>query len=148
MSRVDACPEHGEKTRRRDLRYCFSLKHHGGSRKDAQWADDLSHEEEFAIFDEADFREISDDAGNLYGLRRDEESNLLDLGTRGEQIAKFWENGLDQPWHGFPLFPLLGTDVKQNQRNTPAPRSALLKMEQAGLIQAIERKRLQKGYRG
>ncbi len=144
MSGVDACPEHNQRTRSvRQLRYCFAIKHHGFDGNAAQWVPDLSREDEFSIFDEADWLEITDEDGNLYGLRRDEGLEMLDLGTRGEQIAKFWENG-DQPWHGFPSWPL-AEDAPENRRRLPAPREALLKMEQAGLLLPEQRKRLFKG---
>jgi hypothetical protein len=146
-SGVDACPEHHERTRsERQLRYCFYIKHHGGTPKAAQWADDLSRNDEFAIFDEADLHQISDDGSNLYGLRRGVELSLLDLGTRGEQIAKFWEVQTDQPWHGFPLWHLKGRGP-DNRKTKLISKDVLKKMEQAGLISSTECKRLGRGDR-
>lgn len=146
MSRVDDCPEHGERTQRRDLPYCFSSKHHGGRQDDAQWVNDLSHDAEFAIFDEADLHDISDERGNLYGNRRDAEGNLLDLGELGEQIAKFWKNHPNQAWHGFPLWHLKGRGPG-NREQEPVSKKVLEKMEKSNLLQPVQRKRLQKGDR-
>lgn len=140
------CP-HPDPTRRRGLRYCFSQKHHGrGGPDDARWVDDLSEAHEFAIFDEADWFDLSDERGNLYGLRRDPDGAILELGTRGEQVAKFWSTHKGHPWHGFPLWPLT-VGGPENRRKQPAPREALIRMEQAGILRPSQRKRLQKGAR-
>lgn len=145
MSGVDACPEHDQRTRsERHLRYCFSIKHHGGQKNAAQWVPDLSHEDEFAIFDDADFHELADDDGNLYGLRRDAELNLLPLGTFDEQITKFWWIDANTPWHGSPLWHLKGLGPG-NRKTDPIPKEALEKMQMAGFIQAEHSRRLRKG---
>ncbi len=144
----DPCPEHAARTRRRSLRYCFYIAHHGrGAADDSQWAVDLSEAEEFAIFDEADRHDFSDPNGNLYGLRRDEESNLLDLGTEGEQIAKFWDPGKNQPTHGFPLWPCSETGP-ENRKKQLAPKVALKKMLDARLLSRRQHDRLLKGKYG
>jgi hypothetical protein len=141
----DPCPEHHDRTRRRSLRYCFYIAHHGrGVSDDSQWAEELSEVEEFAIFDEADWLDLSDATGNLYGLRRSPDGTILDLGTRGEQISKFWETHEATPWHGFPLWPL-AVDGPENRRRQPAPKAALEKMERIGLLLPKQRRRLQKG---
>jgi len=143
----DPCPEHDERTRRRDLRYCFSAAHHGrGATDDAQWIEDLDERGEFAIFALAVWHDFSDPNGNLYGLRRGDGDAILALGTRGEQVAKFWEAHEGQPWHGFPLWPL-ATSGPVNRRKHPAPKAALKKMEAAGVLRPTQRKRLQKGDR-
>jgi hypothetical protein len=144
MSGVDACPEHTERTRRRTLRYCFSFKHHGGSRDAAQWVADLGHDDEFAIFDEADWHDISDDKGNLYGVRRDAALNLEEIGTFGEQIAKFWEADLNVPWHGFPLWHLKGPGPGGRVTEFVS-KDVLDRMVQAGLISLRQYNRLKKG---
>ena len=105
-SGYDPCPEHSTPTRR-GKRYCFYDKHHRrGVTEPAQWDPDLGRDEEFGIFDEADWEEIQDEDRNLYGLRRSPEGRLLSLGAGGEQIAKFWNPSEGTPWHGFPLLPL------------------------------------------
>jgi hypothetical protein len=91
---------HDQPTRSdRRLRYCFTPKHHGaGSKSDSQWLPepDLPRHEEFAVFDMADFHQLADPDGNLYGLRIrqvDERREILELGTRHEYIARFWAQG-------------------------------------------------------
>lgn len=146
-SGVDPCPEHPKPTATRLLRYCFSAAHHGhGILDDSQWAGDLGRLEEFNIFALADRDDLSDFKGNLYGLRLGDAGAILQLGTRGEQVAKFWEAHQGQSWHGYPLWPL-GTSGPENRRKHPAPRDALRKMEAVGLLTAAQRRRLQKGDR-
>ena len=70
-------------TRRHGYRYFLYDKHHGrGGPEASQWADDITEEEEFQVFDEGDWLELSDQNGNLYGLR-----------LRGVPSARFscWE---------------------------------------------------------
>jgi hypothetical protein len=64
-------PEHPIPTKRGGYRYLFLAKHHGaGSKSDARWLPELSRDEEFAVFDDADFHDISDEQENLYGVLR------------------------------------------------------------------------------
>lgn len=141
----DPCPEHHERTRRSSYRYCFYIAHHGrGVADDSQWAEDLNEAEEFAIFDEADWHELSDSKGHLYGLRRSLEGMILDLGTHGEQIAKFWNPEKNQPTHGFPLWPLPESG-SENRKKQSAPMDALKIMLRRGLLLMAQYNRLRKG---
>jgi hypothetical protein len=121
-------PIHPVPTRRSRFRYQFYVKHHRGDRTAAQWS--LSQEVEFGVFDRADFHDISDKRGNLYGIGRNAEGEVLELGMLREQIAKFpyvrpdeiplAEDSIEattaveespydpayKPWHGYPLWPL------------------------------------------
>jgi hypothetical protein len=78
-------------------RYYFHPKHHGrGPADDARWLPlpEMSREEEFAVFVMADVHELSDNKGNLYGLRIRGSipgHQILFLGTRREQVARFWK---------------------------------------------------------
>ena len=135
-------------TNRSQLRYCFYRAHHGrGTRDDSQWIEDLSEAEEFSVFDLADRHDIVDPKGHLYGVRVGPDPlTILDLGTEGEQIAKFWKTPEGQPWHGFPLWPL-GNDEPPNRKKTVAPKAALQRLEQVDLLLPDQRRRLQKGDR-
>lgn len=56
-------------TQRSSFRYFFYDKHHGRGRPEAaQWSPNLSDDEEFAIFDQADLLDLSDEHENLYGI--------------------------------------------------------------------------------
>ena len=74
-----------------------------GAPTDSQWIEDLSEAEEFSIFDLADQHDLSDPRGNLYGIRRGTDSHtVIDLGTEGEQVAKFLENSRGSTLAWFP----------------------------------------------
>src|SRR5438552_3288422 len=91
-------------TRRNGHRYFFYDKHHGrGGPEAAQWALDLSEDHEFGIFDQADDLDLSDERGNLYGIRLgpEPERRVLALGTLRQQIAKFPASQGRPHWHGF-----------------------------------------------
>jgi hypothetical protein len=144
-------PIHPEPTRS-GKRYRFYWKHHGMVKGAAQWLEDISREEEFGIFAEADDQEIADEKQNLYGIRR-RNAVVLELGTRGEKVAKFPATRGDAPWHGFPVYPLTRPDPydrgeeshgRQGEENRP-PKLIFTKMVTAGLIDARARTRLEKG---
>jgi hypothetical protein len=135
---------HPVPTGRNGFHYFFYDKHHGrGGPEAARWALDLSENEEFGIFDQADDLELSDDRGSLYGIRLGPEGQVIALGTLRQQIAKFTDSG--PHWHGFPLGPL---DRNLNPPHPPEralPKDALQKMVDARLLTREERKRLLKG---
>ena len=127
--------EHPVSTRRRQLRYQFTPKHHGQDVTAAQWVLELT--DEFAVFDAADWHDLSDDGGNLFGLIHDGTQWVM-LGTREEQVAKFPAAPTGAPWHGYPVWPLAG------QADRP-PKAVLTRMRDTGVITEIARKRLMAG---
>lgn len=136
---------HPQPTRRSQYRYVFTAKHHGGGPPDAaRWF--LNPLEEFSVFDDADFFEIADDAGRLYGILRDGADGLRYLGTWNQQLAEFPLANEGQPWHGYPLWPLkdFGPENRRGEKHRPA-KQVFVVMERAGLITRRERKRLLKG---
>ena len=89
----------------RHYRYQFAAKHHGGGKADdARWVDDVSRDEEFSVFDEADFRDILDDDGRLYGVLRGADGKLRYLGTWKQKIAEFPRANEGIAWHGYPIW--------------------------------------------
>jgi hypothetical protein len=137
---------HGTRTGRNDYGYRFTTKHHGGDRTAAPWLPSLSLDEEFAIFNEADEHGLADEDGNLYGLRHDNEGDVLYLGTWNQQVAEFPHAREGEAWHGYPHYPLieLGPANRRGQRGRPA-RVVFALMVQAGLISERQRRRLLKG---
>lgn len=127
-------------------RYQFYWAHHGrGTKDDSQWLSVITHREEFLIFAESDQHEIADGNGNLFGTRR-QGATVLELGTRGERIAKFWCANEGSPWHRFPLYPLK-RDVPENRKEYECrpPKNVFVKMQEAGLIDETTRVRLFRG---
>ncbi len=132
-------PIHPVPTRRSGYRYLFYDKHHGRGGPDAaQWLPTLSHDEEFLVFDIADFHDLSDERGCLYGVQFRTHGVIPRLGTGGEQIAEYPRARANEPWHGYPVWPVSG------QQNRP-PRIVFLALENANLLTTRERKRLEKG---
>ena len=139
-------PLHPQRSERSRHQYFFYDKHHkAGYSEDAQWLPELTHDEEFAVFDLADFHELSNEKGDLYGLRLNPERRVMSLGTREEQVAEFPVAQGDHPWRGYPAWPIMRLDRDRSVRKYPAPREALEKMKQAGLINENQRKRLLRG---
>jgi hypothetical protein len=95
-------PEHPSQTRRRRLRYFFYTKHHKSSPSpDAQWC--VSQEDEFTVFDEADFHDLSNAKGDLFGVLKRANGSFEVIGTREEQLAEFPVTPPNQAWHNYPL---------------------------------------------
>jgi hypothetical protein len=139
---------HPELTRRSQYSYMFTAKHHGGGslHVDACWSPQVSRDEEFSVFDGADFHEITGADGSLYGVLRANEEGLRFLGTWNQQLAEFPFAREGVAWHGYPLYPLkdLGPENRRGEKLRP-PREVFQLMERAGLITKRERKRLFKG---
>jgi hypothetical protein len=141
-------PIHPAPTRRSGYRYLFYDKHHGRGAPDAaRWSPDVDMDEEFAVFDAADFHDLADERGWLYGVReRDEAGEIPDLGTRGQQVAEFPSARPNEPWHGYPLWPLAeaGPQNRKGEKLRPS-KDVFMKMEAVGVLTLRERRRLYKG---
>ena len=138
-------PVHPDHTFRSRLCYFFARKHHRPSvTASAQW--DLPQPSEFAVFDDADRRNICCRNRHLYGALV-VDGRLRPLGTGGETVAKFQHTDPPTPWHGFPMWPLARTG-EDGVRSYPAPSEALRKMREAGLITEMQRRRLNGGKSG
>jgi hypothetical protein len=137
---------HPNLTRRSNYRYQFTPKHHGGDPAAAQWLPSLSLDAEFAVFDQADEFDLSDQDGTLYGVLREQEGELGYLGTWNQQVAEFPLAREGEAWHGYPLYPLieLGPENRRGQRGRPA-KEVFDQMVQAGIITHSQRRRLLKG---
>jgi hypothetical protein len=87
-------------------RYKFVDKHHHPPKGDhACWLRSISPVEEFTLFNEADRLGLSDEDGNLYNVRK-EDQEYLEVGTRHELVAIFWNPHSVSEWHGHPLWPI------------------------------------------
>ena len=142
----DSGPLHPVPTRRSGYRYFFYDKHHGRDARAAQWLPDLSHDEEFAIFDTAVEQELSDERSWLYGVRPGPGRTVRDLGTWGQQVAVFPFARPNEPWHGYPLGPLkeAGPPNRKGEKYWPS-KAVFLRMEAVGLLTKRDKRRLLKG---
>ncbi len=83
---------HPRPTERNGYRYFFYDKHHGrGGPEAAAWAHDVTEDDEFGVFNQADLLDLSDEHGNFYGiwLQTEPQREIRFLGTLRQQIAKF-----------------------------------------------------------
>lgn len=141
-------PVHPDRTRRSGYAYQFYDKHHGRGAPDAaRWLPEIGHNEEFRIFDVADWNEIHDEDGRLYGVRtRTQDGDLPDLGTWGQQIAEFPVARENEAWHGYPLWPLLQGSPQNRKGEKSRPSKVVFsRMIEVGMLTTRERKRFLKG---
>jgi hypothetical protein len=136
--------EYADVTQRSNYRYCFTPKHHGGgSSDDATWI--LSADAEFAVFDLADLLEVCDDDEWYYGVSL-ANGELLDIGTWAQQIAEFPKASEGSPWHGYPIWTVNDHAPPNRSTQKMRPSKAIFqRLEQVGLINKQQRKRLWKG---
>lgn len=128
-------------------RYQFTPKHHGADPGAACWLLELTFDEEFVVFNNADRLSVCDDDGNYYGVSRSGEGELRCLGTWNQQLAKFPVARDGENWHGYPLLPLgeMGPENRRGEKSRPA-KVVFERLRQGGLITQRERKRLMRGH--
>jgi hypothetical protein len=132
---------HPQRTQRSAFQYFFYDKHHGKDPLASQWLAEIKQDEEFAVFDLADLHGLSDDKGNLFGLRLGPASAILELGTDSQQVAEFPASQPQQAWHGYPMWPL----KSRGRPRLASPKQGLLKMVAAQLLTRPQYQRLIKG---
>lgn len=135
---------HPQRTRRSGLQYVFTPKHHGEPGQ-SRWVTELTFDEEFAIFDNADAINLADTEGKLYGYERRDDS-LRKIGTQNQQIALFPVPSQGNPWHGYPLYPLIdANNPNRGGENCRPPLMIFDRMVALGHITKAQAKRLKKG---
>jgi len=150
LSRVSTVANHAHSTahtsvtRRRNLSYQFTSKHHGGKKGQARWLPALTDAEEFSVFDQADFLEISNSKGDLFGILRDEDGELRIIGCWLEQLAKFPFTRKGTPWHGYPCW-LLSREAPKNRKKGAPTKKIFQKLKDKGVITEQQRKRFANG---
>jgi hypothetical protein len=135
------------RTQRSGFRYFFYDKHHGrGGENVSQWRPEITDEEEFQIFDDADRLELADETGNLYGVLSDDNGQIRVIGTLQQQVAKFPVQRATDPWHGYPFYPVSADrHVRQPPPNRHMPREVLRRMLDVEALTRRQYKRLRKG---
>jgi hypothetical protein len=139
---------HTELSQRSGHSYFFYDEHHGrGGPEAARWAPNVSDDGEFGIFDQADFHQLSDQRGNLYGISVGPGAvgEVRYLGALKQQVAKFPIAREGTPWHGYPLAPLENSLDFPRPPERALPNEALLRMVEVELLDNRQRKRLLKG---
>ena len=97
----------------------------------------------------ADAHRLSDDKGNLYGLRIRESTQgreVLELGVWHEMIARFWFEAPQAHWHGHPLWRVsdVGPENRRRQKYCP-PNIVFDRMVEANIVTAVQATRLKTG---
>ena len=131
----------GARTERRNLAYRLVAKHHqaGSNSQNAQWAKELTDDEEFAVFNFADTNELEQVlGGDMVGLSPMQVRRIAVIGSKGEQIAYFPQSQFPNPWHGFPI------DLRDHRKLTVAD-FVLSKLVVLNLITPVQAGRLRKG---
>jgi len=137
---------HKVPTQKRELRYLFTDKHHGGgTSEDACWT--ITRAEEFSVFDAAFLMDIFDEDGRLYGVLPDGNSSLRELGTWQQQVAEFPVASQNAFWHGYPILWAANELAPSNRASQKCRPSKVVfaLMEARGLITGGQKRRLMKG---
>jgi len=127
-------------------RYKFVDKHHYPPKGDhACWLQSITRDEEFALFSEAERLNLSDEDANLYNIRKVGE-NYLEIGTRHELIAIFWNPHSASEWHGHPIWPIKTKHSlnRKNQDYRPS-KSVMNRMIQESLLSERDSDRILNG---
>jgi hypothetical protein len=147
MPRLATVVVHPTVTGRSGYHYQFTPKHHGGDRNASMWLPDISLDTEFSIFNDADLQQIADSRGWLYGVLRDGNGDLQNIGMWDEQVAEFQPApSPSDPWHGYPQWALdeAGPPNRRKQYCCPE-RNVFDRMATIGMITRLQRKRLLTG---
>ena len=84
----------------------FTAKHHHPPKGDHScWAEGISRDIEFALFEHAEGPPFDDESGNLFNVYP-VNGEYIELGTRHEQLAIFWKPRGNTEWHGHPRWPV------------------------------------------
>jgi hypothetical protein len=126
--------------------YKFIDKHHYPPKEDhACWLNSISRETEFLLFQDAETGDYSDDRGNLYNVHKDGEE-YIEIGTRYELLAIFWNPHSAAEWHGHPRWPIKTREAFNRKNESYRPSKAVMqKMVEAGRISQRDGDRILRG---
>jgi len=126
--------------------YKFTDKHHNCSKSEhACWLPTITRDSEFSLFQGAETGDYSDDRGHLYNVHRDGEE-YIEIGTRHELLAIFWNPHSAAEWHGHPRWPIKTREAfnRKNQGYEP-PKAVMQKMVDKGRISQRDADRILRG---
>ncbi len=126
--------------------YKFTDKHHNCSKGEhACWLRCITRDIEFSLFQDAETGDYSDDRGHLYNVHKNGEE-YIEIGTRHELLAIFWNPHSAAEWHGHPRWPVKVREAfnRSNQEYAP-PKSVMRKMVEDGRISERDADRILRG---
>jgi hypothetical protein len=126
--------------------YIFTDKHHHCRTSDhGCWLKEISREIEFSLFQDAETGDYSDERGNLFNVHKDGEE-FIEIGTKHELLATFWNPRSAAEWHGHPCWPIKTREPlnRSNQDYRPS-KAVMLKMVEKGRMAQHEADRILRG---
>jgi hypothetical protein len=126
--------------------YKFTDKHHNYSKSDhACWLPSIGRDTEFSLFQDAETGDYSDDRENLYNVHKYGEE-YIEIGTRHELLAIFWNPHSVTEWHGHPRWPVKVREAfnRSNQKYGP-PKLVMRKVVERGRISERDADRILRG---
>jgi hypothetical protein len=126
--------------------YRFHDKHRNCSKTDhGCWLKEFTRPMEFALFQDAETGDYSDEKGNLYNVHRVDDE-YIEIGTRKEQMAKFCNPDSNAEWHGFPIWPIkTREDLNRKSEGYRPSKLVLQKMVEKQRISKKAAFRLRRG---
>jgi hypothetical protein len=126
--------------------YRFHDKHRNCTRTDhGCWLKEFTRPMEFALFQDAETGDYSDEGGNLYNVHKVGEEYIA-IGTREEQMAKFCNPDSNAEWHGYPMWPIRSKKELNRKGEAYRPSKLVLqKMVEKGRISERDADRLKRG---
>lgn len=126
--------------------YKFTDKHHNHPQGDhACWLEEICRGVEFSLFQGAETGDFCDERGNLYNVHRESEE-YIEIGTKHELIAIFWNPRSASEWHGHPIWPIkVRRSFNRKNQNYEPPQSVMQKMVENGRISQRDADRLLRG---
>jgi hypothetical protein len=125
--------------------YQFTDKHHHCSKSEhGCWLKSITHDTEFALFQDAETADFSDKRENLYNVHKDGEE-FIEIGTKHELLAKFWNPHSPAEWHGHPLWPIKTREALNRKNEDYKPKAVMQKMVEHGRMSQHEADRILRG---
>jgi hypothetical protein len=124
----------------------FTDKHHHCGKSDhGCWRKSITRDIEFSLFQDAETGDYSDDDGNLYNVHKKGEE-FIEIGTRHELLAIFWNPKSPVEWHGHPIWPIKTKDPLNRKNEEYKPSKAVMqRMVKQGRISERDADRMRRG---
>ena len=126
--------------------YRFHDKHRNCTRTDhGCWLKEFTRPMEFDLFQHAETEDYSDEGGNLYNVHKVGDE-YIEIGTRQELMAKFWNPNSNAEWHGHPIWPIRTREDYNRQNEAYKPcKMAMQKMVDNGRMSQRDADRIRRG---
>jgi hypothetical protein len=104
----------------------FTDKHHHCRNSDhGCWRKEITRDIEFSLFQDAETGDYSDDRENLYNVHKNGDE-FIEIGTKRELLAIFWNPHSAAEWHGHPLWPVKTREPFNRKNEDYKPSKAVM----------------------